>query len=199
MICIGNIFLCFLFSDVVQVFFALYDACIGKMSNKFARRERRYLIEKIRKDLSEQQQDELGSVTDVQGKAPFPGVVSEKAVYRELHRQILQGYREKKKLQISQEAFQAMKYIYDRSKVSLKKALQKRFRTLAGKCFYAWSDWIYMVSVGLDRKRWTGPRKYEVSKLVTRVICCDMTSYLKLNYNCMKSESRHLFYYFQSL
>lgn len=148
--------------SVRRVFFALYDACIGKMSNKFARRERRYLIEKIRKDLSEQQQDELGSVTDVQGKTPFPGVVSEKAVYRELHRQILQGYREKKKLQISQEAFQAMKYIYDRSKVSLKKALQKRFRTLAGKCFYAWSDWIYMVSVGLDRKRWTGPRKYEV-------------------------------------
>jgi hypothetical protein len=29
-------------------------------------------------------------------------------------------------------------------------------------CFFAWSDHVYLVAAGLDRKRWGGPRKYEV-------------------------------------
>ena len=37
-----------------------------------------------------------------------------------------------------------------------------RLKKRAGKCFYAWSDHVYMVSEGLDRKRWKGPRKYEI-------------------------------------
>jgi hypothetical protein len=31
---------------------------------------------------------------------------------------------------------------------------QHQFRSRAGTCFYAWSDWIYLVSFGLDRKRY---------------------------------------------
>ena len=34
--------------------------------------------------------------------------------------------------------------------------------SVAGKCFYAWTDYTYLVARGLDRKRWPGPRKYEV-------------------------------------
>ena len=44
----------------------------------------------------------------------------------------------------------------------MKAAVYKHFSYLAGKCFYAWSNYIYMVALGLDRKRWPGPRKYEV-------------------------------------
>ena len=45
-------------------------------------------------------------------------------------------------------------------------ATQKYFKVHVGKCFMAWSDWNYMVSQGLDRKRWPGPRKYEVRHYV---------------------------------
>jgi hypothetical protein len=45
----------------------------------------------------------------------------------------------------------------------MKAAVYKRFSYLAGKCFFAWSNYVYMVALGLDRKRWPGPRKYEVS------------------------------------
>ncbi len=37
-----------------------------------------------------------------------------------------------------------------------------RFKQLVGKCFLAWSDYTYLKSMNLDRKRWPGPRKYEV-------------------------------------
>ena len=36
------------------------------------------------------------------------------------------------------------------------------FRKAVGRIFYAWSDWVYMVGVGLDRKRWSAARRYEV-------------------------------------
>jgi hypothetical protein len=45
----------------------------------------------------------------------------------------------------------------------MKAAKHKHFTHLAGKCFYAWSNYTYLVALGLDRKRWPGPRKYEVS------------------------------------
>jgi hypothetical protein len=45
---------------------------------------------------------------------------------------------------------------------NMKAARHKHFAHLAGKCFYAWSNYTYLVALGLDRKRWPGPRKYEV-------------------------------------
>jgi hypothetical protein len=48
------------------------------------------------------------------------------------------------------------------AKRNMKAAVYKRFSYLAGKCFFAWSNYVYMVALGLDRKRWPGPRKYEV-------------------------------------
>ena len=44
----------------------------------------------------------------------------------------------------------------------MKSAIYKHFSYLAGKCFYAWTERTYLVGLGLDRKRWPGPRKYEV-------------------------------------
>lgn len=41
-------------------------------------------------------------------------------------------------------------------------ALAHRFKVLVGRCFYSWSDYTYLVGLGLDRKRWNAPRKYEV-------------------------------------
>jgi len=40
----------------------------------------------------------------------------------------------------------------------------------SGKCFYAWTDYTYLVARGLDRKRWPGPRKYEVCMFVWTII-----------------------------
>jgi hypothetical protein len=54
------------------------------------------------------------------------------------------------------------------AKRNMKAAVYKRFSYLAGKCFFAWSNYVYMVALGLDRKRWPGPRKYEVRFVTAR-------------------------------
>jgi len=41
-------------------------------------------------------------------------------------------------------------------------ALNHRLIVHAGKIFYAWSEWVFMVGAGLDRKRWSAPRVYEI-------------------------------------
>jgi hypothetical protein len=51
----------------------------------------------------------------------------------------------------------------------MKNAIYKHFSYLVGKCFVAWSEYVYMVALGLDRKRWPGPRKYEVKYNQKRV------------------------------
>jgi hypothetical protein len=43
-----------------------------------------------------------------------------------------------------------------------KDARQYWYRRHAGKVFYAWAEWNYMVGAGLDRQRWKGPAKYDV-------------------------------------
>eukprot|EP01038_Epipyxis_sp_PR26KG_P013945 gene13945-18702_t len=59
--------------------------------------------------------------------------------------------------------------IYDKYRKGLAKARQYRFNRIVGRCFYAWSDYVYLVGVGLDRKRWLGPRKYELKYNQKRV------------------------------
>ena len=58
--------------------------------------------------------------------------------------------------------FKTLKDLVIRAKHQAQTASYFRFQKTAGKCFYAWSNFIYLVSMGLDRKRWPGPRKYEV-------------------------------------
>jgi hypothetical protein len=65
------------------------------------------------------------------------------------------------------------KVILERSHAANKSALRHFFHNSAGRCFYAWSNWTYTIGTGLERKRWPGPRKYEVrynQKLVEHFI-----------------------------
>jgi hypothetical protein len=69
--------------------------------------------------------------------------------------------------------FDHFKTILEKANLANKTAYRHKFHTFAGKCFYAWSDWTYTIGTGLERKRWPGPRKYEVrynKKLVEHFI-----------------------------
>ena len=55
------------------------------------------------------------------------------------------------------------------AKNNMKIAIKSHYDTLAGNCFYAWTEHIYLVAAGLDRKRWPGPRKYEVRYNTKRI------------------------------
>lgn len=91
------------------------------------------------------------------------GVVPQSEMDKELHRRIIIKFEARKR-------FLAMQFIFNKCLLRLVRSARKRdaaarkhrFEVLAGKCFYAWSDHIYLVGLGLDRKRWPGPRKYEV-------------------------------------
>lgn len=134
-----------------DMFNALKSVCVGKMSRIQANKERRILIDRIRLETSEKLK-----------KQGMCGVVSQIDLDYALNREILQSFLAKKALLAQKTIFSAFQIIVAMARKKLKTALQFRFRQKAGKCFYAWSDHIYLVGVGLDRKRWAGPRKYEI-------------------------------------
>jgi len=137
---------------VRQVFDALRQVLIGRFSTKQAIVDRRRMLEDIRRDLSARMMD--------QG---LLGVVPQMEMDKELHRRIIIKFEARKR-------YLAMRFIFDKCLLKLTQTARKRdatarkhcFDVLAGKCFYAWSDYIYLVGLGLDRKRWPGPRKYEI-------------------------------------
>ena len=78
-----------------------------------------------------------------------------------------------------------------------------RYRHLAGMCFYSWSNHVYLVAAGLDRKRWGGPRKYEVRYNQKRVknferirqikfVWKPLTEFLNIQRNVRKAYRRQL-------
>ena len=80
-----------------------------------------------------------------------------------MYRRIIIGFEERKRIL-------AMKFVFGKGFLTIFQKAKKLqeiarvawFNKRVGTCFYAWSDHIYLVSLGLDRKRWSGPRKYEV-------------------------------------
>lgn len=135
-----------------QVFEALRQVLIGRFSTKQAILDRRRMLEDIRRDLSAKMME--------QG---LLGVVPQLEMDKELHRRIIIKFEARKR-------YLAMLFIFNKCLLKLTQSARKRdatarkhrFDVLAGKCFYAWSDHIYLVGLGLDRKRWPGPRKYEI-------------------------------------
>jgi hypothetical protein len=133
------------------------EVLVGSNSTKFAVIERRKLLDKIRKDLSAKNKS-LG----------LTGVVTDDAMERELHRRIILQFEIRKKdLLLRHVMVKGLIVMYNRAKRHMKIALAHRFKVLVGKCFYCWSDHVYLVGLGLDRKRWSGPRKYEVCMLLS--------------------------------
>ena len=79
------------------------------------------------------------------------GVVLDEDVAIAVERRVCMDYIESKKRRSKNMIMNALKKIVRWSKQNEKDARYQRFKTLCGKCFYAWSDHVYMVCVGLNR------------------------------------------------
>jgi hypothetical protein len=89
-------------------------------------------------------------------------LISDEEVRRAVHREIVETSLVQRELKNKTMIFQTFKRIYLESVTHGKIASTHFFKKYAGRCFYAWSDWTYQIGTGLERKRWAGPRKYEV-------------------------------------
>eukprot|EP01035_Chromulina_nebulosa_P021682 gene21682-28057_t len=91
-----------------------------------------------------------------------PGIVTDEEVQLAYYRQIVLNFHNKSKLNLCRRIFQGFKLFVKHHRNNEKLAHIKWFNRRAGACFYAWSDYTYEVGTGLQRKRWPGPRKYEI-------------------------------------
>jgi hypothetical protein len=89
-------------------------------------------------------------------------LISEEEVQRIVFREIVSTSLAKRESRNKSIIFGTLKGLFLDSISHNARAHHHIFRKYAGKCFYAWSEWTYQVGSGLERKRWTGPRKYEV-------------------------------------
>jgi hypothetical protein len=100
-------------------------------------------------------------------------VITELELQRAVYHEVVASSILKRNHRNKRKIFDHFKIILDKSYVANKTAMRHKFHNYAGKCFYAWSDWVYTIGTGLERKRWPGPRKYEVrynQKLVEHFI-----------------------------
>jgi hypothetical protein len=133
------------------VLLAFHSGTIGKESTKVASQERKKLIESIRGEMSEKLKN--------QGEI---GIVMDEDVRIAVERKVCMDYIASKKKRDMNMIFKAFKLIVQNDRENCKLADYKFFKVLVGKCFISWSDHVYLVSVGLDRQKWPGPRQYEV-------------------------------------
>lgn len=136
---------------LTQVFTALKSVLVGTMSRKYAIQKRKQMIQVIRKELSYQLM--------LRGEL---GIVPELEITKALHRKIIEEFILRKKNIVLTSKMKSWKQLITLAHQNMKKSYDYRFKRLVGRCFNAWSEFIYLVSIGLDRKRWPGPRKYEV-------------------------------------
>lgn len=137
---------------LMKVFAGLKSASIGHLSLKKSKKARMELMQSIRSELSEKYMEK--------GKL---GVVPEEEVIHVMHRRVLLNFLEAKRMLHMRSVFGGFCTLLKLREKYEVNARVHWFKTRVGKCFYTWSDYIYMVSVGLERKRWPGPRKYEVT------------------------------------
>lgn len=124
---------------------------VGLLSRKHANNERQLLLDNIRKEIS----------INLKQRGLI-GIVPPEEVETMLLRKVVEVFHQRKNQIILKFKFNAIKDLVLKAKGNTKRASFFRFRKTAGMCFYAWSDYVYLISMGLDRKRWPGPRKYEV-------------------------------------
>jgi hypothetical protein len=132
---------------------AFKDGTVGNTSQKSIRQQRRLLYEKVRNELIQKRE------TDGLKGIMISDYEVKKCIYYQIIQTNLMKLNNKKKSNI----FTIFKNILEYSKLNEKKAYNMLLHKYAGKCFYKWSDWTYLVGKGLNRKMWSGPRKYEVS------------------------------------
>lgn len=136
---------------ILKVWIAFKSVCVGKNSLKNANNERRILLDTIRVELSEA----------LRAKGEI-GIVPEWEVQRMLNKRVILNFMKKKNVILMRFLWSGLtKNVYMIKRNAIKSS-HHWLKVIAGKCFYAWSDHVYMVGVGIDRKKWKGPRKYEV-------------------------------------
>ena len=156
-----------------RIWEAFKAVTVGGRSTKQANANRRLLIDSIR--------EELSAALKAKGEV---GVVPDEDVERVLFRRVLKSFLETKRLLTMKNIL--LNGFWKNVKMARKDmeiALDHNLQVVAGRIFYAWSDWVYMVGAGLDRKRWSQPRQYEIHYNQKRV---DNFSRLRLK--------RHVFY-----
>lgn len=89
-------------------------------------------------------------------------LVSDEDIKRGVYREIVSQSNSKRQGRNLRIVFETFRSLYIQAKKYRAIANQHQFKKYAGRCFYSWSDWTYQVGTGLERKRWAGPRKYEV-------------------------------------
>lgn len=130
---------------------AFKSVTVGKISRKAANSIRKKMIEEIRLKLSAHY-IQRGSL----------GIVPEYEVMQALHKQVVDEFQLRKKTLTLTYKFANFKALLQKGKMNAKIAKKHYFCKLVGRLFFAWSEYTYLKSRGLDRKRWPAPRKYEV-------------------------------------
>jgi len=150
------------------IFGGLKAVSIGEFSTRKANAVRRGLVEEIRRELSEKYKS--------QGQL---GVVPESEIFQALLKKVLIQFQSTQRTLKLQSTFGAFVSIKTLARSHFMKALKHHFCVLAGRSFYAWSDYVYLISQGLDRKRWPGARKYEVKYNQKKELITSETSLVK--------------------
>jgi len=138
---------------LAKTFLAFKNGTIGGDSHKQVRKERRAMVERLRLELKEKNQH-------TEGKRKL--VITELELKRAVHHEVVLSSIAKRNTRHKRKVMNHFISILDKANHANKIALRHKFQHFAGKCFYAWSDWTYTVGTGLERKRWPGPRRYEV-------------------------------------
>jgi hypothetical protein len=90
------------------------------------------------------------------------GVVSLDMLKKAFNARIVEDYLIRQTRQTLLLIFSVFVDLVMQSRMKYKRAKSFAFRSSVGKIFYSWSDWVHLVGVGLDRKRWSAARRYEV-------------------------------------
>jgi len=137
---------------LLKVWTAFKSVTVGGKSTKQANLQRRKMIDEIREELSEA----------LKAKGEI-GVVPVDDIERVLYRKVLKLFLDKKRELLMKSVllngfWKNVQIHRHHNEV----ALNHRLVVHAGKIFYAWSEWVFMVGAGLDRKRWAEPRQYQI-------------------------------------
>ena len=142
-----------------QKYFTLLKRCtIGSDSRKQAALERRELVNNIRNEMSEKFIS-LGE----------PGIVTEHELKLAVERRVCMQFLKTTELRRKKMVYNGFCKLIRMAKNNLLLAKKHNYNHLAGMCFYAWTEHVYLVAAGLDRKRWPGPRRYEVRYNTKRI------------------------------
>ena len=195
---------------MLKIWEAFKSVTVGGKSTKQANEKRRILIDSIREELSEA----------LKAKGEI-GVVPDEDVEQVLYRKVLKSFLEARRLLMMNVLLNGLWKNVKMARKNMAIACDHNLQVTAGRIFFAWSNWVYMVGAGLDRKRWSQPRQYEIhynqkrldnfsrlrlkryvfypwkefyimQSLVRRMLQRQMARFVKQNFHAWREEARKL-------